>query len=63
MANAARPAAGVRLCALAELKDPGSRGFYFRDGDALFMGFVVRSGGGVAGWERQGPVELGPEDG
>ena len=50
MANAARPAAGVRLCALADLKDPGSRGFSFREGDALFMGFVVRSGDGVAGW-------------
>ena len=50
MANPARPAAGVRLCALSELKDPGSRGFLFREGEALFMGFVVRRGDEVAGW-------------
>jgi nitrite reductase/ring-hydroxylating ferredoxin subunit len=50
MANAARPAAGVRLCALDELADPGSRGFLFREGEFLFMGFVVRVGDGVSGW-------------
>jgi nitrite reductase/ring-hydroxylating ferredoxin subunit len=48
--NPARPAPGTRLCGLGELKDPGSRGFYFREGEAIFMGFVTRAGGEVRGW-------------
>jgi nitrite reductase/ring-hydroxylating ferredoxin subunit len=40
----------VRLCALAELADPGARGFRFREGSALFAGFVVRRGAAVAGY-------------
>ena len=48
--NPARPRAGTRLCALAELRDPGARGFMFREGDALFLGFVTRAAGAVAGW-------------
>jgi nitrite reductase/ring-hydroxylating ferredoxin subunit len=48
--NPARPAAGVRLCALAEIDDPGARGFVFRAGDALFMGFVVKVGREVMGY-------------
>ncbi len=45
-----RPPTGTRLCGLAELADPGAKGFRFREGDALFHGFVVRVGDGVRGW-------------
>jgi nitrite reductase/ring-hydroxylating ferredoxin subunit len=48
--NPARPAAGVTLCALAELADPGARGFRFRVERAMFAGFVVREGATVRGW-------------
>jgi nitrite reductase/ring-hydroxylating ferredoxin subunit len=40
----------VRLCALAEIADPGSKGFRFREDTRLFAGFVVRSGELVAGY-------------
>lgn len=45
-----RPAPGVRLCALAEIADPGSKGFRFRAEDRLFAGFVVRAGAAVSGF-------------
>ncbi|CAN7147627.1 Rieske 2Fe-2S domain-containing protein [Phenylobacterium sp. LjRoot219] len=48
--NPARPVAGVRLCALDELADPGARGFRFRQDGALFAGFVVRRGALLAGY-------------
>lgn len=48
--NPARPAPGVRLCALTELADPGTRGFRFREGSRLFAGFLVREGGQVRGF-------------
>ena len=48
--NPARPGPGVRLCALAEIGDPGSRGFRFRSERWLFAGFVVRAGDRVAGY-------------
>lgn len=50
MSGDARPAAGVDLCALDDLADPGAKGFRFRDGDRLFAGFVVRLGGTVRGY-------------
>ncbi len=50
MSNPARPAPGTALCDLAEIADPGSKGFFFREGEALFLGFVTRVGGKVAGW-------------
>lgn len=62
--NPARPPAGARLCEMSELADPGSRDFRFRQGDALFAGFVVRVGEAVfgyvdscphAGWPLGGP--------
>ncbi|MFI4965363.1 MAG: Rieske (2Fe-2S) protein [Caulobacterales bacterium] len=53
--NPARPAAGVRLCALADLADPGSRGFRFRADTRLFAGFVVRKGERVLGYLDQCP--------
>ena len=48
--NPARPAAGVRLCAVAEIEDPGSKLFRYREGDYLFQGFVVHRGGAVFGY-------------
>lgn len=51
----ARPAAGARLCALAEIADPGAKGFRFRAGEALFAGFVVRRGALVAGYVDRCP--------
>ena len=53
--NPARPAAGVRLCALAEIDDPGAKGFVFREGDALFMGFVVKVGREIFGYVDRCP--------
>jgi nitrite reductase/ring-hydroxylating ferredoxin subunit len=53
--NPARPAPGTRLCALAELADPGAKGFRFRVEQALFAGLVVRRGGLVAGYADQCP--------
>ena len=50
VSNPARPAPGQRLCALAEIADPGAKGFRFRmDGD-LFAGVVVRRGELLAGY-------------
>ena len=48
--NSARPPAGTPLCAIADLADPGSRGFMFRSGDQLFLGFIVRRGESVTGF-------------
>ncbi|MFZ5719780.1 MAG: Rieske (2Fe-2S) protein [Pseudomonadota bacterium] len=48
--NPARPAPGSRLCALAEIADPGARGFRFRHEDRLFAGFLVRRGAEVQGF-------------
>ncbi len=47
---AARPPAGERLCALADIADPGAKAFRFRDGDLLFAGFVVRAGELIRGF-------------
>ena len=48
--NPARPAAGIRLCDLAEIADPGAKGFRFRTERWLFAGFVVRAGDLLAGY-------------
>ena len=48
--NPARPQAGTRLCVLDEIPDPGAKGFRFRAGDYLFMGFVVRRGVDLRGY-------------
>jgi nitrite reductase/ring-hydroxylating ferredoxin subunit len=53
--NPARPPAGLRLCGLSEIADPGAKGFRFREGSRLFAGFVVRSGELVAGYVDQCP--------
>ena len=48
--NPARPPAGQRLCAVADLADPGAKGFRFRHERALFAGFLVRQGDAVTGY-------------
>ncbi len=51
----ARPPPGTYLCALADLAEPGAKGFRFREGDALFHGFIVRAAGEVRGWVDRCP--------
>lgn len=53
--NPARPAPGVRLCTVAEIADPGSKGFRFRVETRLFAGFLVREGEAVHGFVDQCP--------
>lgn len=48
--NPAQPAPGARLCALADIADPGAKGFMYRAGEKLFLGFVVRRGAAVTGY-------------
>jgi nitrite reductase/ring-hydroxylating ferredoxin subunit len=48
--NPARPGAGQRLCALAEIADPGAKSFRFRAERWLFAGFVVRAGEALRGY-------------
>ena len=48
--NPARPGPGVPLCALADLADPGSKGFRFREDGKMFAGFVVQVGGQIRGY-------------
>ena len=48
--NPARPAPGVRLCALAEVADPGGKGFRFREDGRIFAGFVIRTGETLTGY-------------
>ncbi len=47
--------AGVPLCPVADLADPGARNFVLEIGDRRFHGFVVRSGGQVRGYVDQCP--------
>lgn len=53
--NPAQPLAGARLCALDEIADPGAKGFRFRSGDYLFLGFVVRRGDELRGYVDRCP--------
>lgn len=48
--NPARPAAGHRLCTLAEIADPGGKGFRFRVDGRIFAAFVIRRGELLAGY-------------
>lgn len=48
--NPARPGPGVALCPLDALADPGAKSFRFRQGEALFAGFVIRKDGEVRGY-------------
>jgi len=53
--NPAKPQAGTALCRLDEVAEPGARGFVFRDGEALFKGFVVRKDGELRGYVDECP--------
>lgn len=48
--NPARPGAGVDLCALIDIPEPGAKGFRFRQERSMFAGFVVRFAGEVRGY-------------
>jgi nitrite reductase/ring-hydroxylating ferredoxin subunit len=48
--NPAAPPAGTALCRLDEIGDPGAKGFDFRQGDWIFLGFVVRLGDRAIGY-------------
>ena len=48
--NPAAPLSGTLLCRFDELADPGAKSFRFREGDALFAGFIVRKGEAVRGY-------------
>lgn len=50
-----RTPAGVRLCRLDDISDPGARGFVLQIGDARFHGFVVRRGEAVWGYVDRCP--------
>ena len=47
--------AGVTLCALELLADPGARNFVLQIGERYFHGFVVRRGDTVAGYVDRCP--------
>ena len=47
--------AGVVLCELTLLPDPGARGFVLQIGEAYFHGFVVRRDGAVHGYVDRCP--------
>jgi nitrite reductase/ring-hydroxylating ferredoxin subunit len=53
--NPARPPKGTALCPLTDIPEPGSRGFDFRVGPAIFAGFVVRKAGRVVGYVDECP--------
>jgi nitrite reductase/ring-hydroxylating ferredoxin subunit len=50
-----RTPAGVRLCALTDLGDPGARNFVLAIGGLRFHGFVVRNGDAVSGFVDRCP--------
>lgn len=54
------PEAGTVLCRLADLADPGARGFLFGGGAARFDMFVVRRGGEVKGYVNECPHAFTP---
>jgi nitrite reductase/ring-hydroxylating ferredoxin subunit len=47
--------AGVPLCRLDDLPDPGARNFVLQIGDAFFHGFVVRRGEAATGFVDRCP--------
>jgi len=48
--DSARPPPGVRLCAVDDLADPGTKGFRYRNASQMFAGFVVRKDDMIAGY-------------
>ena len=55
LSRPAAPAPGTVLCSLADLDKTGARGLTFRDGEKLFMMFLVRTGERVAGYLNSCP--------
>lgn len=53
--RAASTPAGVRLCRLDDLPDPGARNFVLQIGERYFHGFVVRQGVQVRGYVDRCP--------
>lgn len=47
--------AGVALCKVDDLADPGARNFVLQIGEAFFHGFVVRKGDEVVGYVDRCP--------
>ena len=47
--------AGVRLCRLDEIADPGARNFFLQLGEERFIGFAVRKDGAVHGYVDRCP--------
>lgn len=47
--------AGVHLCPLEAIADPGARNFVLEVGGRLFHGFIVRAGGQVRGYVDRCP--------
>lgn len=47
--------AGVRLCPLDAIADPGARNFVLQVGEAFFHGFIVRTEGEVRGYVDRCP--------
>ena len=62
MANPARPEPGVRLCAVDEIENPGSKGFRFVVDEMHFAAFVVRTGDQVVGYIDRCPHQGMPMD-
>jgi nitrite reductase/ring-hydroxylating ferredoxin subunit len=48
--NPAQPISGAYLCKLADIYEPGAKGFRFEADDSLWFGFVVRTEGQVMGY-------------
>ena len=56
------PPIGTRLCGLADIKDPGAKGFVFGEGTERFDMFIVRRGADLAGYVNECPHALTPLD-
>jgi len=50
------------ICRVADIEEPGARGFMVGDGDWPFRGFVVRSGDGVFAYANVCPHARHPLD-
>jgi nitrite reductase/ring-hydroxylating ferredoxin subunit len=48
--NPAQPVTGTILCPLEDIPHAGAKGFVFREGGALFAGFILREGQEVRGF-------------
>ena len=48
--NPAQPLPGTTLCLLDDIPQAGAKGFVFREGEALFAGFILREGSQVRGF-------------